>query len=98
MLNTTNAWQLGESGFVNQIFNGSEASVGYIGQVIANGTWLTPWNETNSYTNYTSTTLPAIEKHMYGLMIPYAWAASTKSKERIMPIVVYVQSIPHREQ
>lgn len=86
--NTTDAWQTGEAGFISRLFNGSTESINNIANAIANGTWLTPWNETSSTSNYTSQSLQLIEKHLYGMMIPYAWAASTKSKTQIMPVVM----------
>ena len=86
--NYTNRWQTSESGFVSQLFNGSESSIKSVGDAIVNGTWLTPWNETSSHDNFTSTSLLLIEKHLYGLMVPYAWAAATKSKNQIMPVIM----------
>lgn len=86
--NTTNAWQNSEAAFIDQLFNGSQTSITNLGKSIANGTWLTPWNETSSHSNFTSDALPRLRKHLYGAMIPYAWAAATKSKVQYMPIVM----------
>ena len=88
IVNTTNLWQSSEAGFISQLFNGSKTSIKNVGDAIVNGTWLTPWNETSSNDNFTSTSLPLIMKHLYGAMIPYAWAAATKSKNQIMPVVM----------
>ncbi len=86
--NYTNRWQSSEAGFISQFFNGSKNSVKNVGDAIVDGAWLTPWNETSSHDNFTSTALPLIEKHIYGLMIPYAWASATKSRNQIMPVIM----------
>lgn len=86
--NYTDRWQKSEASFIGQLFNGSKSSIKYVGDAIANGTWLTPWNETSSHDNFTSTALPLMVKHMYGTMIPYGWAAATKSKNPMMPVIM----------
>ena len=59
-----------------------------LGGAIVNGTWLARWDATAKGSNFTSTSLPLLKKHLFGMMIPYAWAAATKSKQQIVPIIV----------
>jgi len=86
--NTTNRWQTAQSIFVSEIFNGSAASIANVGAAIANGTWLTPWNETQTSSNFSTGALGKIQKNLYAQMIPYAWAAATKSRDQIMPVII----------
>lgn len=83
------AWKDSVSGFNNDVFNGSDASIDTLGKLIQRGVQLPFDNSTFSGLEYMAQAV------LYSQLIPVAWNKSPVSR---YPFVLYVHSSLQRSQ